>query len=119
MLLGMGCASADKPVEIEANDVAAWVAEHPKTQLVDVRTKEEFAEGRIEGAVLMPWTDDDFKQRAAAELNKDVPVLLICKTGRRSLAAGKVLEEMGFKKLLDLKGGMTTWEKEGKPVVKK
>ncbi len=117
MMLVSGFALADQVELIKPEEVSAWLEKNPKTQLVDVRTPQEQAQGQIEGAMRMPWADENFLERAEAGLKKDEPVLLICRTGRRSMAAGRAMTELGFQKVLDLDGGMIEWEKKKLPTV--
>jgi rhodanese-related sulfurtransferase len=118
MMTVSGVALADQVEPVKPDEVSVWVEKNPTTQLVDVRTPQEQSQGRIEGAVSMPWADEDFLERAKAELKKDEPVLLICRTGRRSMAAGKALKELGFTKVLELDGGMIEYEKKKLPTVR-
>jgi rhodanese-related sulfurtransferase len=75
--------------------------------LLDVRTKEEFAEGRIAGAKLLPG--DEIRERAAAELpDKDVLILVYCRSGGRSAKATQELVELGYTKVRDM-GGILDW----------
>ncbi|MCB9293195.1 MAG: rhodanese-like domain-containing protein [Lewinellaceae bacterium] len=80
-------------------------------QLLDVRTPKEYQEGHIEGAVNINFYDDDFLQQLEKQLDKDKPVLLYCRSGRRSANAAKQMQELGFKEVYDLKGGFLQWEK--------
>lgn len=78
--------------------------------LVDVRTPEEFKEGHIEGALLLP--DYEVEASAAKLLpDKDARILLYCRTGRRSEGAAKTLVAMGYTNVVDF-GGITDWPYE-------
>jgi len=79
-------------------------------QLVDVRRPEEFAAGHIEGAVNYNFQGADFNKEVA-QLDKSKPVLLYCRSGRRSGAASKKLKTMGFTEIYDLRGGYLNWAK--------
>lgn len=79
-------------------------------QLVDVRRPEEFAAGHIEGAVNYNFQGADFNKEVA-QLDKNKPVLVYCRSGRRSGAASQKLESMGFTEIYDLKGGYLNWTK--------
>lgn len=86
-------------------------------QLVDVRTQGEYASGHLEGALLIDWTGNTF-QEGITKLDKDKPVLLYCASGRRSAAARSAMEEAGFKDVKHLDGGIGSWTRAGKPVVR-
>jgi rhodanese-related sulfurtransferase len=85
--------------------------------LLDVRTPAEVAEGVIEGAVVIDFFDADFAKKVA-ELEKDKPVLVYCRSGARSGKAMKVMQEAGFSDVTNLSGGILAWMRSGKPVVK-
>ena len=91
------------------------LAETPDVQLLDVRTPAEFAEGHIPGAINIDWRDEDFLQQAEAQLDKSRPLMVYCKSGRRSESAAIALEEAGFD-TYDLKNGYLAWTNAGKPV---
>ena len=86
-------------------------------QILDVRTPEEWAEGTVEGANKINLFDDDFEAQLT-KLDKDKPVYVYCKAGSRSSKAADKMEEMGFKKVYNLEGGMDAWKDAGKNVVK-
>lgn len=83
-------------------------ADKGKYVLVDVRTPEEFAEGHIPGAILIPHDQMEERHGELAEY-KDKPLLLICRSGKRSVFAAEVLAEHGYQNLYNLKGGMLQW----------
>jgi rhodanese-related sulfurtransferase len=86
-------------------------------QIVDVRTAEEFAGSHVSGAVMIDYYKKDFKAQVA-KLDRSKPVFIYCAAGGRSGSATEVLEELGFKKIYDLKGGMKAWINAGKPVIR-
>lgn len=78
--------------------------------LVDVRTQEEYNEGYIPGAVLLPV--DDIQQKAETSLpDKDATIIIYCRSGRRSALAADELFNMGYKRVYDL-GGILDWPYE-------
>jgi len=122
MLTGTSLAggSADgKPEAFQRLAVApaARLAKQPGTVILDVRTPQEYAQGRLEGAVLLPV--GELSQRLD-DLPKDkkTPVLVYCATGRRSLDAGRFLTEQGYTAVHELQGGITAWQAEGQPIVR-
>lgn len=78
--------------------------------IVDVRTEEEYKEGHIEGAILLPV--DEIKVRAEKELpDLNQKILLYCRSGNRSETAAKILLDMGYTNVLDF-GGIIDWPYE-------
>ena len=104
----------DQPIKIEqaAAKIEAGV------QLLDVRTKEEWAEGHLKGAKWVPLAEEGFVEKAKAVLDPKKPVVVYCRSGGRSAKATKQLRDAGFTTVHDMAGGIVAWEKEGKPVVK-
>ena len=98
-------------------DTAAAITDNPPDNLVvlDVRTPEEFAEGHLEGAVLVDFYDADFAEQLAA-LATDVPYLVYCRSGNRSGQALDVMEQLGFASAVDVDGGIVAWTDAGLPV---
>ncbi len=86
--------------------------------LVDVRTPGEYAQGHLANSVLIDINSDDFRSRIS-KLDKTKPVFVYCKAGSRSSSAVGVFEDLGFKEIYDLSGGIIAWQKANKPVVKK
>jgi len=83
---------------------------------LDVRTPEEFAEGHIDGAILVDFYDDDFAEQLA-QLDPDVPYLLYCRSGNRSGQTRAILSELGFTDVADVDGGIVSWTGQGLPTV--
>ena len=81
-------------------------------QLVDVRTPEEFSVSHLKDAQNICVTSKDFEEKVA-NLDKGKPVYVYCKKGGRSAKAAQILKDMGFTKVYDLQGGLTSWEEEG------
>lgn len=100
---------------LTVNEFEAMFARDSTAQLLDVRTPEEFAEGHIGGAMNIDWKADGFAQKAQEQLAKDRPVMVYCRSGRRSAEAAAVLEKLGFK-TYNLKGGILAWIDAGKQV---
>ena len=69
--------------------------------IIDVRTPEEFSSGHIDGAINIPV--DQIRQgiQSIKGLKKDSPVLVYCRTGRRSALARGMLEKQGYQRILD------------------
>lgn len=88
-------------------------AELMKTEghLIDVRTPGEFEEGHINGATLINVNDASFKSQIDV-LEKSKPVYVYCRSGKRSMKAAHIMEEKGFTKIYNLKGGYMDWSSQ-------
>lgn len=93
---------------LSVEEAKTILAEDPDAFFLDVRTPEEFKDGHIEGAMLINFFDDDFKEQVEA-LDKEKPVYIYCRSGNRSQQAGNILTEMGFKEVYDIEGGYMGW----------
>ena len=93
-----------------------WLAENAgRVQVIDVREPEEFdgALGHIKGAKLLPLGSLVEKKH---EIAKDMPIVLVCRSGARSAQATVLLKNAGFPKVANLAGGMLRWRGQRLPV---
>lgn len=78
--------------------------------IIDARTQEEFDEGHIEGAILIP--EYEIAQRAEKELSdKEQLILVYCRSGRRSKIASQALADLGYTNVREF-GGIIDWKYE-------
>lgn len=91
------------------------VLEAEKVQLIDVRTKREFAGSHIKNSKNIVYQGVDWNKQVAS-LDKDKPVYVYCARGVRSAKCASILEDAGFTKIFDLDGGITKWINEGRPI---
>lgn len=75
--------------------------------LLDVRQDFEYAEGRLPGATLIPLPE---LAERAGELDPALPVVVYCRSGKRSLAAANLLIGLGFHDVVSVQGGIQAWE---------
>ena len=87
-----------------------------KYLLVDVRTAEEFSEGYIEGAINIDYLAKNFSIEIQ-KLDLESSVLLYCRSGNRSGKAMKIMNEVGFKEVYNLEGGIKGWISSNNPVI--
>ncbi len=78
--------------------------------ILDVRTPEEIANGKIEGAIEMDFRNNEF-QKNFHSLDKDKTYLVYCRSGSRSAKACKMMQQEGFTKVNNLLGGWNAWSK--------
>jgi rhodanese-related sulfurtransferase len=91
----------------------------PETRrlILDVRTKSEYDEGHVPGAILVPHKDIEL-HLAGLQSFKDKPVVVYCESGIRARKAMSVLQEAGFTQLQHLEGDMKGWRKDNRPIAK-
>ena len=78
--------------------------------ILDARTQEEFDEGHIDGAILIP--EYEVANRAEKELpDKDQLILVYCRSGRRSKIASQALVDLGYTNVKEF-GGIIDWPYE-------
>jgi glyoxylase-like metal-dependent hydrolase (beta-lactamase superfamily II)/rhodanese-related sulfurtransferase len=84
-------------------------------QILDVREAVEFTGplGHIEGAMLIPLGE---LAGRLDELQRDQPIVAVCRAGSRSAQATAILQQAGFGEIANLNGGMLRWRAEGYPV---
>ncbi len=113
LALSLPAFAAEPPVP--AADLAAQVAAKdsakPAPLILDVRTPEEFADGHVPGAVLIPH---DQLEARIAELGAPREIVVYCRSGRRSGLAEPILEKNGFR-VHQLEGSWQAWQAAGLP----
>jgi molybdopterin/thiamine biosynthesis adenylyltransferase/rhodanese-related sulfurtransferase len=80
--------------------------------LLDVREKDEFREGHLEGAVSLPRGFLELKVETTVP-EKSTPIIAYCAGGVRSLLAAKQLKEMGYQDVISMSGGYGAWKNAG------
>ena len=96
---------------------AEIISDTTAVQLVDVRTKGEYDEGHISGALLIDTESYNFQDKATAQLSKEKPVAVYCRSGRRSASAASKLVKLGYE-VINLDGGILAWERAKMPIAK-
>lgn len=71
--------------------------------IIDVRSKKEYQEGHINGAINIPLFSI---KKNIDKINKDKKILVYCQSGTRSQKALVILKELGFENVYNLKGGL-------------
>ena len=118
LLVVLGLTSACGQGNFENTDVQGFaeLIADSSVVILDVRTASEFAEGHIQGAILIDQGQPDFMEKAKAALPKDKTIAVYCRSGRRSANAAGKLGDIGYK-CVNLKGGIIAWKEAGKPVI--
>lgn len=88
--------------------------------VIDVRTPEEFAAGRIPGAINIPVTGagaESFDAKVAQAAKGKTPYIY-CRSGRRTLTAIEKMQALGIKSIVELEGSWLAWTAASKEVEK-
>ena len=114
--------STEKVKQLSANQANKMLDDDPSSVLIDVRSNMEFLfVGHPKGAISIPWIDEpdwvinphfvtDVRKvlLGGISCNTDVgcaPIILICRSGKRSLEAGALLVENGFSSIFNVLEG--------------
>jgi rhodanese-related sulfurtransferase len=86
--------------------------------VLDVREDNEFSSGHIVNSIHIPlgFLKDRLQEM---EKHKDKPIIVGCRSGQRSQSACAMLKKHGFEKVFNLSGGVTAWQSDNLPLVKK
>ncbi|MBW4438875.1 MAG: rhodanese-like domain-containing protein [Pleurocapsa minor GSE-CHR-MK-17-07R] len=95
-------------------DAKARIDEKRPLLILDVRQPDEFRDGHIPGAKLIPLGE---LANRLGELPRETEILCVCRSGSRSSAAAGQLARAGLN-ALNLRGGMMSWQMAGYPVKK-
>ncbi len=99
--------NSDELIEfIELNDAV----------LVDVRTEDEYNSGYIENSLNMDYFSNEFSINVD-KLDKNIPIILYCRSGKRSSMSANKISKLGFKEIYNLEGGILEWIEEGNVIV--
>lgn len=92
--------------QISTAELKDLLKEKKAYEFIDVRTPQEFKMNHIRGFKNIPLQRLVNRQ---GELSKDKEIVVICQSGARSNNATKMLKKVGFTKLANVKGGISTW----------
>lgn len=101
----------------EASDLIDENRGNPDFVIIDVRTPVEFTDGHIDNAINIDFRSEGFKG-SINKLDKSKTYLVYCRTANRSRSAVDIMEELDFKNIYHMLGGITQWEATGFPITK-
>ncbi|MHA8105483.1 thioredoxin domain-containing protein [Aquirufa sp. 5-AUSEE-100C1] len=111
----LACSTQEGHKDLSATEFQSEIKSAETGQILDVRTVEEYNNGHIEGAVLADISSNLF-QEVTSKLDKSKPVYVYCLSGGRSGEAASQLQQMGFKSVINLSGGMLAWQSANLPL---
>lgn len=112
-LLLISCGEKKTDDVLSAKEFDARYKATENAILLDVRTVEEVASGKIENAENIVW-DSSFGDKLSNLEHQ--PIFVYCGSGIRSAKAATVLREKGYKEVYELEGGIKSWRAAGLPV---
>lgn len=104
-----------EPFEISVQELSKWKNEEKQFQLIDVRESYERNIVDISGE-LIPL---GMLENSLEKIDPKLPIVIYCRSGKRSLHALEILKKAGHKNLFSLKGGILAWIEEINPSLPK
>jgi rhodanese-related sulfurtransferase len=101
------------PLEVNVATTLAAL-DDPNVQVVDCREQEEWDTAHVDGMTLVPLSE--MGQRLG-ELDRTRPLIVVCRSGARSLRAAEQLSAIGFTDVKSMNGGLLAWVEQGHAVV--
>lgn len=114
LLAGCGGNTADGTYQQISQEKAKEMMDTQEVIILDVREQNEYDNGHIPGAILLPVGTIDEDTAAAVIPEKDATVLVYCRSGNRSKTASAALAKLGYTNLYEF-GGINTWPYETEP----
>ncbi len=102
--------------ELSVDEVQKLATKSGKYLVLDVREKEEYREGHLEGSVSIPRGFLEMRVESAIP-EKSTPIIAYCAGGVRSLLAAKAMKEMGYQEVISMSGGYSAWQAAGHQTV--
>ena len=96
---------------IDIAEARQMIKQDKSTIIIDVRTPEEIAEGKISNALEIDYFGDKFDARLS-ELARDKVYLVYCRSGNRSSKTANKMKDLGFEHVYNMKGGFNAWKTE-------
>jgi len=109
-------AAGEVPLEIDPVELDRMRKEGAPHLVVDVREKWELDVCGLDKSLHVPLGDLPSR---AGELPKDKPLIMLCRTGRRSLQAALWLRSQGYAQAINLRGGVHQWSDDIDPTMRK
>ncbi len=123
LLLASGLGACAPPPYTNVDNTELKALMEKGVPLYDVRRAEEWRQTKVvEGSRTLTYVDKsgkpnpDFLPRFTAEVGKNDPVILICRTGSRTDALARELMAMGYTQVYNVRHGITRWIGDGNPV---
>ena len=98
-------------INLECKDWIKNISSYKKSIILDVRTVEEYEEISIPNAILANILEPNEFMNVVEKLEKKSKIFVYCRSGVRSQKACNILDQLGFKEIYNLNGGILEWKK--------
>ena len=96
--------------EMEVTELAKLKGAGESIRVIDIRQPAELNSGIIPGAEALPMHTIPLRM---SELNREEKLIMVCRSGARSAQACMFLQQQGYEKVFNLRGGMMAWAGSG------
>jgi len=100
---------------IKAEDFKTKTENKNNVIILDIRTPEEYEESHIKGSLNVDYKNENFKEEIV-KLDQSKKYFVYCRSGKRSANSRKIMNELGYKKVYDLQGGILAWKEKEYPL---
>lgn len=118
IFFSFSCSTAQEKTKLTSDEFEKKIAELKNEIVLDVRTAGEFSEGHLENALNIDFLKEESFKSSVADLEKDSPVMIYCRSGKRSAAAAEYMREKGFT-VYELEEGILDWTSQKKKIISK
>jgi rhodanese-related sulfurtransferase len=99
--------------DLTSRDVKVILEKNKSVFLLDVRTQQEYSQGKLGGSVLIPLGE---LERRIGDVPRNKTIVVYCAVGSRSKAAAGFLSKSGYKDVFNMSDGIVGWYRNGFPV---
>lgn len=125
LMITFGLGGCAEPPYTDIDNEQLKVLVSQGVPVYDIRRADEWRQtGVVEGSRKLTFVDErgrpnpEFFSRFTAEVGKDDPVVLICRTGNRTDVLGRhLVEQLGYTKVYNVRDGISRWIRERHPVI--
>ena len=111
LVMMTACSNGKGYTSVSVDEFAKVIADN-QVQLIDTRTEAEFNEGHIPGAINIDVNESDFESKVGQKVDKNRPIALYCRGGRRSKIAAERIVALGYDDITELNTGFISWTGE-------
>lgn len=123
--VGLGLGGCSEPPYTNVDNAQLKVLLDQGVPLYDIRRPEEWRQtGVLAGSRQLTYVDADGRvnpellRRIQAEVAKDAPIALICRTGNRTDGLARELAALGYSRIYNVRDGIVRWTAEGNPIIR-